>query len=873
MDALDQPPPPSLPPVGPCRLVASTLLIFLLTLVAFFRSTGSALICLINGPRGGGRLRLKDLQPRGSARRPPAAQPCKPPSSVALSSSSLLAPPRPVRRLPPDLDGDGGDDGHVAALLPRDVLKAQDVVTVIDEFFATSVAEDKTGSDGLSMVQGPIIELMNGVPSIRRPVDLSGSSPPLAPETLQDTIKRRRRQLSAKRARKAAAGIPVRIYRFRSSSRKPFRPMTEKLPLALMSFSTAPLPALLFPPAAPSPLANDEDHPLDSHGPQSHSVPDVSLVLNATEPQPATPSGSELSLALQSFATSRDGSVDAAAVSALQPLTNQTADEGPPVVQRKTGRPRKTRPRAGAAKRRPSRRRKEAHDEGLMGEEDDVGTDVDEVDEGEWVLDTGSLPLPEESPRRFFRRSNEYYQQSNRDYVDELQPMLRFERRLVAMESELLRPPTLDEVLAAEGIEREEFERMKGRFNEAEVGLPLNNMGLLLNEASRVLVTSRDDTVLWDLAHFGLDTLREAARRFDPDRNTTYMTYAFYDMKKAMLRGGQELFCKVTLSAQGWNSLLKLNRARKRLSASLGREPTPHELSEATDLSLTVISRLAKLNDAALASSTLVQQYHDRDDSYLTRLDQKIASLQAGNTPVRSRSDPLSEDTMVDSSDWWREGGGGWGDRSSRLLGEAIERRREADEERVATETRANITHCCKLLLGDELAKVMVLRWGFDQGLPRLLREVGVLCHRSKEWCRQTVEEAFAIIDGRRLPHGVDSRHDLTPEMWKAREYLNSLGWFNQASLREIVERTRGKTGTPGGCWNRERGSIKREDAADGGGGAQGPPVIDVWRGIGLEAVGSDKDGDGGGEKRKGSQRQKKDAPGEAVLSLDKLLA
>ena len=88
-----------------------------------------------------------------------------------------------------------------------------------------------------------------------------------------------------------------------------------------------------------------------------------------------------------------------------------------------------------------------------------------------------------------------------------------------------------------------------------------------------------------DLIHEGNLGLIEAARRFDPDRNVKFITYAVWWIRQAILHMLSDQTRIVSLPPKLSGPASRLATHVTRLSSELQRPPTTHELAEDLDIS------------------------------------------------------------------------------------------------------------------------------------------------------------------------------------------------------------------------------------------------------------------------------------------------
>ena len=96
---------------------------------------------------------------------------------------------------------------------------------------------------------------------------------------------------------------------------------------------------------------------------------------------------------------------------------------------------------------------------------------------------------------------------------------------------------------------------------------------------------------LLDLISEGNLGLIEAAKRFDPERQNKFLTYASWWVRQAIFHALAEHGNKIRLPQKVAGHLVQLNRVTQRLSQALGRTPMLQEIAEAASLSIEDVER------------------------------------------------------------------------------------------------------------------------------------------------------------------------------------------------------------------------------------------------------------------------------------------
>jgi RNA polymerase primary sigma factor len=191
-----------------------------------------------------------------------------------------------------------------------------------------------------------------------------------------------------------------------------------------------------------------------------------------------------------------------------------------------------------------------------------------------------------------------------------------------------------------------------------------------------------------DLIHEGNLGLMEAARRFDPDRNVKFITYAVWWVRQAITHSLSLQTRAFSLPQKLSGAAARMGREIAELTEQLDRAPTTQEIATGMDLSTDEVDALRRIGSKDVSLSDRIGA--GRDDGEGTELGDLIES-----------DDPPVEENLV----------------------------REAVTERV----RAALVE-----LDDKEREVIALRFGLDRdGEMRTLQEVGATLDLSRERIRQ----------------------------------------------------------------------------------------------------------------------------------------
>jgi RNA polymerase primary sigma factor len=205
-----------------------------------------------------------------------------------------------------------------------------------------------------------------------------------------------------------------------------------------------------------------------------------------------------------------------------------------------------------------------------------------------------------------------------------------------------------------------------------------------------------------DLIHEGSLGLIEAAKRFDPERNVKFISYAVWWVRQAIFHALSEHARVFRLPQKLSGQVSRLETARERLKSELERAPTTEELAERTALPKDEVERLLLAAGDDVSLSTAVG-----DDG----------NLELGDT-LEQDSVPSVEVEMIRTS---------FERRIQDMVGGLDEKERE----------------------------VIRMRFGLDGDEPKTLQEIGEAMGLSRERIRQIESRAKEKLRRSREAHGL----------------------------------------------------------------------------------------------------------------------
>jgi RNA polymerase primary sigma factor len=198
---------------------------------------------------------------------------------------------------------------------------------------------------------------------------------------------------------------------------------------------------------------------------------------------------------------------------------------------------------------------------------------------------------------------------------------------------------------------------------------------------------------LLDLINEGNIGLIQAAKKFDPDKNVKFITYAVWWIRQAILHALSEHGATFRLPQKQANILYRVERSRQALGRELERAPNDQELAE--ELGMTAV---------------------------------EVRLLLSSNQTILSLNEPVDD-----------EGEAEFGD----LLEQAVVP--STDQEMLRQSFEETLRKALAKLTEKE-RQILSMRFGLDDDSPLTLREIGEQLGISRERVRQIENQALAKL-------------------------------------------------------------------------------------------------------------------------------
>jgi RNA polymerase primary sigma factor len=193
-----------------------------------------------------------------------------------------------------------------------------------------------------------------------------------------------------------------------------------------------------------------------------------------------------------------------------------------------------------------------------------------------------------------------------------------------------------------------------------------------------------------DLINEGNIGLIEAAKRFNPNKNVKFITYAVWWVRQAIIHALSDQSGAFRLPQKQANLLYRIGKTISQLTTDLERQPTPDEIARKLEIPVEEVVNLLQVADENVSLSTVIDEEHEFH-----------------------LSDKLEQDLIP-----------------------------SADAQLMAASLKDHLYACLEELEPKE-QKVLRLRFGLDEGDPKTLKEIGEMMGLSRERIRQIEAQAL----------------------------------------------------------------------------------------------------------------------------------
>ncbi len=193
-----------------------------------------------------------------------------------------------------------------------------------------------------------------------------------------------------------------------------------------------------------------------------------------------------------------------------------------------------------------------------------------------------------------------------------------------------------------------------------------------------------------DLLNEGNIGLIEAAKRYDPDKNVKFITYAVWWVRQAIIHALSDHSGAFRLPQKQANLLYRIGKAQASMRAELKRVPTTEELAAKVQVTTEEVTNLLQVADPIVSISAMIDEEHEFH-----------------------LSDKLEQDT-IPSADFV-------------LLKNSLR----------------GLLRAALGELDEKEERVLRLRFGLDGAEPKTLKEIGELLNLSRERIRQIEAQAL----------------------------------------------------------------------------------------------------------------------------------
>merc|ERR1719183_293831 len=168
----------------------------------------------------------------------------------------------------------------------------------------------------------------------------------------------------------------------------------------------------------------------------------------------------------------------------------------------------------------------------------------------------------------------------------EIQKLVRWNKRRMEIEVELLRPPTVGEWAQGLDITVPELKKQIRKSQRAKAALVEANLRLVVTSARQTVKQNKSEISFHDACQDGIIGLNRACEKFDPDREFRFSTYALWWIKGEITKSvnSQSSFIRLPASARKKINDIRINE--RILMTEMGRKPNEKELAKRCDMTV-----------------------------------------------------------------------------------------------------------------------------------------------------------------------------------------------------------------------------------------------------------------------------------------------